>query len=705
MVFGDKISIEDFIIESGAQRIVVNSKDNTTNDFVANFSMLDLEGASTYLQLEDIKIHGRVNGEVQLIDFRNNPLLKATITSSDEVRINKDTLGLVNISAEYDIKNKKIDIFKNTQILHKDNKLYVFGNVNIQDSSIKIVASLDKVNIAPIGSFISEYVSDLSGVASGNVNIEGNYNRPNISGEIGLVNTHLKVLFLGTRYSIDKLRLKFNDERISMDDVVIKDEREGDYTGILSGYILHNKFDDLRLNLAVNSSNLLCMNTRSYDNDLFYGYVPAKVNMTVKGLIDDITMNINAKPLKGSKFYLPINSTGDVSSYDYIQFAKIGRLQGELEENKKPYYLKLNMNVDATPDAEVIIVLDQNTGEEIQAKGNGAIQLNVDLGNDINMFGNYVMTEGKYLFNFRGLIPREFDIEENSKITWTGDAVNARLDVNAIYKLPKKLPLYPLISAQYNSLDETDQAESKKTYTTFLELILKGSLGSPDIKFNITQPDNKAIGTAAYTKLEQIKNDEKELVSQSGILLLLGEFKTSGGGITNSTAQRGSIATVSDMVSSALSSEMTNIFQKLTGLNNISLNLGYQSYDAVDNINNTSRNEFKVNVSANLLKNRVIVDVGNSVDVGKDGSGKTTSNFIGGDFKAQFLISEDGRLRANAYRTNSTNTIDASSGENFTKGGVGLSYRKVFNSFADLFSSKKKRQRIPIADTLIKTES
>jgi hypothetical protein len=111
-----------------------------------------------------------------------------------------------------------------------------------------------------------------------------------------------------------------------------------------------------------------------------------------------------------------------------------------------------------------------------------------------------------------------------------------------------------------------------------------------------------------------------------------------------------------------------------------------------------------VNVQANLLKDRVIVDLGNSVDVGKDVSGKTTGNLIGGDFKAQFLISEDGRFRATAYRNNNTNNLDLG-GQNFTKGGVGLTYRKVFNSFSDLFSSKKKRNsKIILTDTL-KNES
>lgn len=690
LIFGDRISIRDFIVESGAQRIVLNSKDNSTNDLEAKFTMIDLEGVSALLDVDDVKMYGRVNGQIDVVDPMGSQVVKAQLLSTNNVRLNKDNLGQIVANVEYDVKAQKLSISKNTTVDHDGSLARIAGTVDVADSSINLEAELVDVHIDPVEQFIADYISNMEGVASGRVDIKGNLSDPQITGKVSLKQAAMKVLFLGTTYSIAKADFKFNNRKIEMDDILLKDERPGNYFGKVKGNITHRNFSDFKLDFNVSSDDLLCMNTKSYDNDLFYGYVPAKVNVNVEGPIDDITVDVDTRPLKGAQFHLPINSSGDVSTYDYIQFAKVGREQDEDNtKSTKPYYLNLGLNIDATPDAEVFIVLDQNTGEEIMAKGNGAIKLNVDLGNSINMFGNYVITEGKYLFNFRGLIPREFAIEENSKISWSGDALDALLDVKAVYKLPKNLPLMPLVSAQFSTLDEADQQEAKRAYPTFVNLMLKGSLATPDIKFDIVQPDNKAIGTAGYRVLEQIKNDEKELVSQSGVLLLLGEFKASDG--LSSSTYRGSIATVSDMISSALSSEVTNLFQKLTGWKNVSLNLGYQNYGSDQADNQINRNEFKVNVSANLLNDRIIVDLGNSVDVGRNADGSTSSNFVGGDFKAQFLISEDGRFRATAYRVNSTNNLDLDT-RNFTKSGVGLSYRKVFNEFGDLFVSRKKKK-------------
>ncbi|MBP6625695.1 MAG: translocation/assembly module TamB domain-containing protein, partial [Chitinophagaceae bacterium] len=386
---------------------------------------------------------------------------------------------------------------------------------------------------------------------------------------------------------------------------------------------------------------------------------------------------------------------------DYIRFAEIGRAQNELDKkNKKPTYLNLNMNIEATPNADVFIILDNNTGEQIIARGNGDISLKVDLGNSVEMFGSYVISEGKYLFNFRGLLQKDFIIDESSKITWSGDPLKATLDVQALYNLPNPLPLYPLVSAQMEGLDNSDpdKVEAKKPYKTQIALKLNGSLAQPDIKFDILQPDNKSAGTPAYIKFEQIKNVENELVSQAGVLLLLGNFK-SADGISGSTYGQGAVSSVSDMISSAVSSEITNQFQNITGIKNISIGVNYRNINSGGAENALSRDQFSVNVSANLWKDRVVVDFGNSIDVGKNASGNNTSNLIGGDFKAQFLISKDGRLRLNAYRTNNMDV----EGENFTKGGVGLSYKKVFNNFNDLFFPRRRKNLVS-TDTL-KTES
>ena len=203
----------------------------------------------------------------------------------------------------------------------------------------------------------------------------------------------------------------------------------------------------------------------------------------------------------------------------------------------------------------------------------------------------------------------------------------------------------------------------------------------------------------AYDRFMQIKNDERELVSQAGVLLLLGEFK--GSEIRNSY-ERGVAATAaSDLISNALSSGLTNVLSEVTGLKNFTLNLGYNTYST--NQDQANINQYKFGVSANLFKDRVIVDFGSNVDVDRNNvSTKGTSSVnVGGDFKAQYLVTADGRLRLNAYRSPNYNV----EGTNVMKGGVGVSYKKAFNNFREFFTSKKRKYKQKTSDSLHKTES
>jgi hypothetical protein len=696
IVIGKEVLIKDVVIENGSQRITINSENTSVNNVSINLYDIDLESISDYTSANP-RYYGRLNGIVQVKDFTQKPYIKANVYSDNEVRIDNDTLGLIKLIANYDVQNQIIDIDKSTSIERNENFAQVAGNINVKDSSINVEALLNKQSISFINQFFSDYIENLKGFATGKVTVKGKLNEPKIAGAIKLDNASVKVIFLGTTYTIEDAKLKFNNHYIEMDDFYLKDERDGNYQGLVKGYITHDNFTDFFLNFNLKSNDLLCLNTKEYENELFYGYVPAKINLDLAGVLNDINVDMDVKPLKGSKFYLPINSKGDASTYDFVRYKQLGSYQIQ-ENNKKrrSSYVKLNMNIDATPNAETAIILDANTGEEIIARGNGDIRLVIDLGNSIDMNGTYQITEGKYLFNFRGLFNKEFIIDEGSKIVWNGDALNANMNIKAIYKLPQKKALYPLVIGQ---VDGADLTEAKRVYPTFVTILMTNSLLQPDIKFDITQPDNKAVGTTAYSKLEQIKNNENELIAQAGVLLLLNDFKSSEGLASTNAYGQGAVSTVSDLVSAALSNEITNQFQNLTGWKNVSLNVAYQNSTNYSDLDRFQRNEFKFNVTTNLFKDRVILDVGSSVDVGAQGTTNNTSNNnLNGDFKAQVLITDDGRLRLNTF-ANNTSDLE---GNNPAKGGVGLSYKKSFNSFRELFLSKKKRnQKKIIIDSLV----
>ncbi|MBP6625775.1 MAG: translocation/assembly module TamB domain-containing protein, partial [Chitinophagaceae bacterium] len=349
LIFGKRIYVKDFLIETGPQRIAINTQNEATDDLVFTLENIDLENISSMIDKTGPSYIGHVNGQARLRDFVNHPVLEADIYTNDYLRVNQDTVGLVKAKIKYDIESKVLWVDKQTSIQRDQNTGFIEGTINAKDSSIHLNTEINDLSIGFVNQFLSEYIQNIKGSASGKVSINGALANPEIRGRIDLKQASLKVLFLGTSYFIDEAKFNFNNQRIEMNDLVLKDERNGNYSGLVKGYISHNNFSDFFLNFSVSSDDLLCLNTVEYDNELFYGYVPAKIKAKVSGELNDVFVDITAKPLKGSTFHLPINSTGDASSYDYIRFAEIGRAQNELDKkNKKPTYLNLNMNIEAT---------------------------------------------------------------------------------------------------------------------------------------------------------------------------------------------------------------------------------------------------------------------------------------------------------------------------------------------------------------------
>jgi hypothetical protein len=102
----------------------------------------------------------------------------------------------------------------------------------------------------------------------------------------------------------------------------------------------------------------------------------------------------------------------------------------------------------------------------------------------------------------------------------------------------------------------------------------------------------------------------------------------------------------------------------------------------------------EVALSTQLFNNRIIVD--GNVGVANNraaGAGAQSSSNIVGDVNIEYKITQDGRFRVRAF--NRSNDVGAnalvSNNAPFTQ-GVGISFRRDFNTFSGLFKGKRKTQ-------------
>lgn len=686
------LSINNFAIKSGSQQISINSSNKGLDQSIAvNISNFHASEIGKITGLADYEIKGRINGTVTVNNLFSDLYVDANMKASG-IQIGTDTIGAINIVGNYDGKKELLTLDKKTGISRGVESLSASGRFSLAENvSQNIDAKVNFTNtpLSWLSPVLKGFVSDIKGTLNGNIIIKGTSASPDIDGKIGLKEIGMHIDFLGAVYRIPEATIDVNNSSISVGKMALYDRF--DNRALLTGGIDHDRLRDMKLNFRMTSPKFEVIDLRPNESELFYGNLVAKFeSLVISGPFDDVLVRINkAQPAQKSHLFLPLSSgTNDIGAYSYITFKKNG---DEPEEIKKEN-AKLSIQIDAilNPLAEITMIMDPTTGDAINASGTGNISMDIPPNGDIRMFGNYIIDNGSYTFTLPQLFfKRKFSLNEGSVIQFVGPIDNTQLNVDGIYTTRARL--YDLLTPSEKTLvedmGEREINQAKVTREINVILNMKGSLGTPELGFKIELPDKSGAGTIAYKKLENVNNNERELFNQVASLLLVNAFIPAEGGFEAGAAS-GVVNNVSDIFSGTASSQLTNLISKLTGDENIAIDLKYKKYNYDNNDPGASnRNSVSIGVKKNLFKDRLTVEVGSSVDWGKPTSSNSTSNFNPvGDFRLQYLLKEGGNLRGNIFRTSS---YDVLADQNITRGGVGLSYRKSFDNLKDLFGGAK----------------
>jgi hypothetical protein len=157
-------------------------------------------------------------------------------------------------------------------------------------------------------------------------------------------------------------------------------------------------------------------------------------------------MDINAKTERGTVFYLPLTGTSDVSQQDFITFEKKGTTHNLNKVSTRKVSSKgyeLNFNLEVTPEAEAFLLFDPKVGDIIKGNGSANLRMEVTEAVDFNIYGDYIIDKGDYLFTLQNVINKKFVVQKGGVISFKGDPYDADINLSAIYKV--RTSLYNLV--------------------------------------------------------------------------------------------------------------------------------------------------------------------------------------------------------------------------------------------------------------------
>ncbi|PWV57111.1 translocation/assembly module TamB domain-containing protein [Chitinophaga sp. S165] len=684
----DFLTIHNLQVTRNEQSITVETNEFNPDEskFIVNLKNLNLSDVIPY-QLTSMRIEGFANGNINISDPTHNLDIESLITFS-ELRIDNDSIGLVAFEGGY--KQETSDATFSVRSENKGKNFFAEGLVGVSETNNRLEANveLNGTSLSVLDRFVSDYVTDLKGMVSGKLAIAGTTKQPSVHGNLRADSVGVKVLYLGTHYTIPRLNLNIDDNLIEFGNFFIVDKNNSRATA--SGYISHDHFNNLNFDFDVTARNFVFLNTGAADSDLFYGNVIADGKVYFSGPLNDLQLRIQARPGRTTHFYLPLSDSKDIGRSDYITFKSYGTEMKD-DKKKKKDNVKLNVKLDitATPDAQIDVIMDAASGDMISANGTGNLQIQVNTEGDFNMFGNYEINNGSYNFTLQRLTSWKFDIDKNSSITWNGDPTEAKVDIHAKYHL-SKVSLYNLVGSASTAGDKL----ATRTETVDILINLRNELMKPDITYEIKLPE---VGSLAYesgvaAKLREINQDQNKALQQMAGLLLFNQFLPED---PNSAGAASVTTTGKNSVGQALSAQASAILNNITGAllknSGIGINVNYRAYNIGSQDNaSLDRNQVSAGVTSNLYNNRIRLYVGGDYDWGK-ASTSANANRFAGDFRAEYLLTPEGRLRINAF---SKSDYDVYNLVNRNKAGLGISYVREYNKFSELFNERNRRRLI-----------
>jgi hypothetical protein len=698
----DTIRVDTFELTRNKQHITVNGQvsNNERDKLRFDIEALELEELSPFITT-NYPMSGTINLEGMISDPFGNFGYEGDGTLTEFI-VNNQKVGDLSIASTWDKFKKAIKTEGN--LFYADEKTFDFdGHYYLleKENNLDFNLNFDLTNLQFTNAFMDpDVVSEIRGFLDGSLKLTGTPELPLLDGSVALRGGSAFIDLLGVHFGVDGM-IQVDEYGFYINGIPVFDE-DGN-SGLLVGSVFHDNFSNFNFDLQFDLEPQLYASNTSifgpeisqrflvmdlpYSHDAIYygkGYVTGMAN--IFGYTDNLEITVDFKTQKGTELNIPMFGVGEIEEEDFITFVNDKSDSTEIVV-APPFDLTgvyLDLNFEATRDATVKIIFNEDIGDIITANGSGDISIRLNNQNDITMEGTYEVAEGIYNFamlpvaNSPITVKQPFIIEPGGTVSWTGDPYDARIDMKTYYQL----------SANLSEISGgSELGSSGGAHQRVLSyLILTGTMEEPVIQFDIQAPQADDVGE---TLINRIKSDPDELNRQFFSLMISRQFQPLAGSTTASGS--GAVDLITNQINQALARVSNDYRLKLD----------------IDNDVVSGDNTFEFGVSKGFLDDRLILSGSFGVEsYGEeevDDNGNVHTGQLIGDLNLEYLLNESGTFRVNIFNESTDNTVIQERGEGDFTQGAGLSYKEDFESFDDFkvvqyvfdLFRKKENKRYP----------
>ena len=641
------------------ENLIINGNYKNNNDLNLDIKISDLI-INNFYQINKNPISGIFYSEVNIKRNMENRTFNLYSKLSN-LQIKNYDLGELNINifgnTDYDSYAVNIDMLKDNLISIKGEGSIIGAN---NDPNIDIDLIFEDFDLSFIEKIGSNTMTNISSKVTGEVNLWGKTNNIQHNGKLYLNQSKFKIPYLNIEYLLsEESEIDLYNQNFEFNNVNINTDSNS-YSTSLKGKITHQDFKNWNLDLDFKSDRLYILNKEYAENENFYGNAYFGGDIRISGPTNQVSIDIDGVTRGGTNITIPQSRNYSVDDFSFITFSDLNSYSevtpgNDNRLNKINKTLDLNMNLEINNSAEVEITIDQETGSYISGKGDGDLLMEIDSDGKFNIYGDFVASEGIYNFRNLALIDKKFELKKGGTIIWDGDPLAAQMNIQATYEVPGGAnPALLLDNPNFNKKIPTD-----------VDIRLTGELTKPNSPdFEIFFPNTSSTVTSEINyKLNDPEVRQLQAISLLTQGIFINEVSVSIEGVTNNIYEK-----------------VSEVFSDILGGNQgpLEVGLNYLQGDKSEILDIKTEDRFGVTLSTKI-SDKILFNGKIGVPIGG-----IEETLIIGDVQIDFILNEDGTLRAKVFnRENEFRYIGDELG--YTQ-GIGLSYQVDFQTFRSLLS-------------------
>ncbi len=655
----------DFLLkgqQNAFLQIDTHPADSGLNEIHAALGQIDLHEISKGFSAYMPELEGLLNADFQYMPSDSSYTMTGEI-SIDSLHYEKKRVGDLLLSAVYlpvSEKEHQVDIhaFRDAEEFMNSFVYYQSGLNDSIEGSIQIT-DLPLVMLNP---FIPDDMASMEGKLSGEMNVSGTSQAPNVRGFVQLDSANMFVTAANTTLKFDPHQIVVGDNQIHFNKYQILASGQNPF--VIDGTINFADPSNMIADMTMAAQNMQLLNTKRSKESLVYGKMYVNLNSTIKGPLNSLTMRGDLHLLGGTNVTYVLKDSPMTVQDRLSGLVTFTSFEEDSIWGKRPRVTALplggmdmlmTIHIDQAVQINADLTPDQSN--HVNLEGGGDLSFQYTPMGDMILNGRYTLSSGTIKYSLPVIPLKEFNVQNGSYIQWSGDPMDPSMNITATERVRTSATL-------------DDGSSRLVSFDVGIQLTQR--LENLGLKFILDAPEDASIQ-------EQLaRMGEEEKAKQAVSMLVTGLY------LAGNTTGKANL-NMGAALNSFLQNEINNIVGNAA--KSLDINFGMESYDA--NGDGSRRTDYSFRFAKRFYNDRIRIVLGGRISTGEDINQGQTQPFID-NVSIEYRLDPSGSRYVKLFHNKDYESL--LEGE-LTETGAGVVLHKKMQHMRELFIFKRNKTK------------